>query len=150
MGAAGGDILAPQSLVDRDRGIYLAHHRGRAAGEAPAPHLIGIASAVRLIVLLLVAPAVVAGCDRQKAEAPQAPAADGASAAKGVDRSHKGEAAPDRRRSTTPTAATFDLAEFKGTPVLVNLWASWCAPCVKELPTLERAGEPQQTAASSA
>ncbi len=23
-------------------------------------------------------------------------------------------------------------------PVLVNLWATWCAPCVKELPTLDR------------
>ena len=45
VGAAGGDILAPQSLVDRDRGIYLAHHRGRAARKPPAPHLIGIARA---------------------------------------------------------------------------------------------------------
>jgi thiol-disulfide isomerase/thioredoxin len=28
------------------------------------------------------------------------------------------------------------LAEFKGRLVLLNLWAPWCAPCVKELPAL--------------
>jgi thiol-disulfide isomerase/thioredoxin len=28
------------------------------------------------------------------------------------------------------------LADFKGQPVLVNLWATWCAPCKKEMPTL--------------
>jgi thiol-disulfide isomerase/thioredoxin len=28
------------------------------------------------------------------------------------------------------------LAEFKGRYVLLNLWAVWCAPCVKELPAL--------------
>ncbi|HXZ68804.1 MAG TPA: TlpA disulfide reductase family protein [Alphaproteobacteria bacterium] len=30
------------------------------------------------------------------------------------------------------------LARLKGRPVLVNLWASWCQPCVKELPSLDR------------
>ena len=45
MGAARGDVLAPQPLVDGDRGIYLAHQLGRAAGEAPAPHRIGVACA---------------------------------------------------------------------------------------------------------
>ena len=35
------DILPPQSLVERDRGVYLAHDRGRAFGEAPTPHGIG-------------------------------------------------------------------------------------------------------------
>jgi len=28
------------------------------------------------------------------------------------------------------------LGEFKGRVVLLNLWAPWCAPCVKELPAL--------------
>ncbi|MDE2133089.1 MAG: TlpA family protein disulfide reductase [Alphaproteobacteria bacterium] len=28
------------------------------------------------------------------------------------------------------------LSEFKGRLVLLNLWAPWCAPCVKELPAL--------------
>jgi thiol-disulfide isomerase/thioredoxin len=30
------------------------------------------------------------------------------------------------------------LAEFKGKYVLLNLWAVWCAPCVKELPALAK------------
>jgi thiol-disulfide isomerase/thioredoxin len=28
------------------------------------------------------------------------------------------------------------LADFKGQAVILNLWATWCAPCVKEMPTL--------------
>jgi thiol-disulfide isomerase/thioredoxin len=76
-----------------------------------------------------------AGCDRQKPDAPQAPAAE-AQSAKGLDRSHKGEAAPVVKFKN-PDGGDFDLAKFKGGPVLVNLWASWCAPCIKELPTLQ-------------
>ena len=92
---------------------------------------------MRLIVPLLLAVAVpmVAGCDRQKAEAPQAPGAEEQSV-KGIDRSHKGEAAP-AVKFKNPDGGDFDLSKFRGTPVLVNLWASWCAPCLKELPTLQ-------------
>jgi thiol-disulfide isomerase/thioredoxin len=34
--------------------------------------------------------------------------------------------------------ARVSLASFKGRYVLLNLWAPWCAPCVKELPALAR------------
>src|SRR5580704_11468686 len=30
------------------------------------------------------------------------------------------------------------LADFKGRPILLNLWATWCAPCRAEMPTLDR------------
>jgi thiol-disulfide isomerase/thioredoxin len=33
---------------------------------------------------------------------------------------------------------THHLSEFKGHGMVVNLWATWCAPCVAELPALSR------------
>ncbi|NJJ38110.1 redoxin domain-containing protein [Paenibacillus apii] len=32
---------------------------------------------------------------------------------------------------------THTLDEYKGRPVVLNFWGSWCAPCVKEMPALE-------------
>ena len=56
---------------------------------------------------------------------------------KGIDRTHKGETAP-AATFKNPDGGDISIAKFKGVPVLVNLWATWCAPCVKELPTLDK------------
>ena len=68
--------------------------------------------------------------NEQGAAAPAAPA-------KGADSSHKGSTMPDAAFND-PDGNETNLKAFAGKPTLVNLWATWCAPCVKELPTLDR------------
>ena len=46
-----------------------------------------------------------------------------------------GEPAPDFTVELID-GGTFTLSEAQGRPVIVNLWASWCAPCRKEIPDI--------------
>jgi len=39
---------------------------------------------------------------------------------------------------TAPDKRTIQMREFLGRPLLINFWATWCAPCVEELPLLDR------------
>lgn len=57
-----------------------------------------------------------------------------------LDRSHHGMAAPTAG-FLDPAGHPTTLAALAGRPVLVNLWATWCAPCVRELPTLDRVAQ---------
>ena len=90
-----------------------------------------------LLPLLLAVPA----CSQQEPKANEAATAveDGVPKA-GVDRSKAGSPAP-AVRFIDPQGNAVGIADFAGTPVLLNLWASWCAPCVKELPTLSALGQ---------
>ena len=83
---------------------------------------------------------VLGGCDRETAQQaqPQASATAAPEAGAGVlDRSHKGSELPDFVLKDADGKEA-KLASFKGKPLLVNLWATWCAPCVAELPALDK------------
>jgi thiol-disulfide isomerase/thioredoxin len=56
----------------------------------------------------------------------------GAGGAEGVDPSLW------QRKFETPTGDSLELQRFRGQLLVVNFWATWCPPCVEEMPLLDR------------
>jgi thiol-disulfide isomerase/thioredoxin len=85
------------------------------------------------------------GCDTENGTASQGTAPDTAAAAPAgetearyrIDRSHAGDAMAEAV-VRDPAGQARALFSLRGRPVVLNLWATWCAPCVEELPTLDR------------
>ncbi len=94
---------------------------------------------------------LLAGCDRQSAPTPQ-PKAENTAVPRTpgeasiipdkpaelmeVDRRMAGRSFPNKGFEG-PDGKPLTIADFAGRPVLVNLWATWCVPCITEMPTID-------------
>jgi thiol-disulfide isomerase/thioredoxin len=98
---------------------------------------------IRRILAVAVVTAVLAACG-DRAAAPAAPSADGATTAPAAavpatptpaipgDRQHP------RLQLTLVDGGRYDLARHRGRWVVVNFWATWCGPCLEEMPELSK------------
>ena len=94
---------------------------------------------MKKLALLLVLVVAIAGCKRGEKPAGSTPGASGAetstaATATGID---VGAAMP-AYTAMNLDGTKFDIASRRGKVVLLNVWATWCGPCIYEIPELQR------------
>ena len=89
--------------------------------------------AMKKLVLLLVLVAIVAGCKRG-----EKPAGSGKATPAATATGHEVGASMPEYSAMNLDGTKFDLASRRGKVVLLNVWATWCGPCIYEIPELQR------------
>ncbi len=114
-------------------------HRGPSTGSGRRTLLLGVALVVLVLIGTGVATRLRDGGARPVAGSSEAApgVAGGATLAERGD-PEKRFRLPDRKLQGFDGGPDVVLSDLKGAPAVVNFWATWCAPCVKEMPALQQ------------
>ena len=91
-----------------------------------------------LLLLAACGPAAEPGSAPGEGAVPAAPASAPAAASSATPESRAERPMPERPALVIKTfdGGSFDLSQHRGRWVVVNFWATWCNPCLKEIPDL--------------
>ena len=137
------DIVSVEPLVEADRGVNLLHQRCRAALEMAAPQSRRAPAGSPLLagLPLTVGSGEKEGCPHEilPLRLAGAAGADHPTAGRRVQlRAERAQAGARADLLRRPRATRSALDDFRGQVVVLNLWATWCAPCRHEMPSLDR------------